>query len=154
MLAHAGCCSQAFCSVLAALPCGGQLPGSVRLAQVLGGSILLHARQAAQAARQMQAAEPADEAVDQHQQQQQAVAAAAAAACSHQQAAAPTPQLPLDVQQSPAPVMQHQQQQLPVVPAVVQAHQPPSPTGVKKTFYKRKLPCPPATEFSSTEGRP
>ncbi|KAF6260230.1 Phytochelatin synthase-domain-containing protein [Scenedesmus sp. NREL 46B-D3] len=27
------------------------------------------------------------------------------------------------------------------------------PTGVKKTFYKRKLPCPPATEFSSAEGR-
>jgi hypothetical protein len=26
------------------------------------------------------------------------------------------------------------------------------PTGVKKTFYKRKLPCPPATEFSSVEG--
>eukprot|EP00878_Enallax_costatus_P016815 GHUV01017648.1.p1 GENE.GHUV01017648.1~~GHUV01017648.1.p1 ORF type:complete len:331 (+),score=67.21 GHUV01017648.1:896-1888(+) len=27
------------------------------------------------------------------------------------------------------------------------------PQGVKKTFYKRKLPCPPATEFSSSEGR-
>jgi hypothetical protein len=26
------------------------------------------------------------------------------------------------------------------------------PSGVKKTFYKRKLPCPPATEFSSAEG--
>jgi hypothetical protein len=26
-------------------------------------------------------------------------------------------------------------------------------TGVKKTFYKRKLPCPPATEFSSPEGK-
>eukprot|EP00775_Hariotina_reticulata_P014329 gene14329-55_t len=26
-------------------------------------------------------------------------------------------------------------------------------TGVKKTFYKRKLPCPPATEFSSVQGR-
>ena len=25
-------------------------------------------------------------------------------------------------------------------------------TGVKKTFYKRKLPCPPATEFSSPQG--
>ncbi|GLC33020.1 hypothetical protein PLESTM_000015300 [Pleodorina starrii] len=34
---------------------------------------------------------------------------------------------------------------------------PPSPprasTGLKKTFYKRKLPSPPATEFSSPEGR-
>jgi hypothetical protein len=47
--------------------------------------------------------------------------------------------------------MQQQQQQV-VVPAVVQPHQPPSPTGVKKTFYKRKLPCPPATEFSSADG--
>lgn len=25
-------------------------------------------------------------------------------------------------------------------------------SGAKKTFYKRKLPCPPATEFSSEEG--
>lgn len=28
----------------------------------------------------------------------------------------------------------------------------PAPAGVRKTFYKRKLPCPPATEFSSAEG--
>jgi glutathione gamma-glutamylcysteinyltransferase len=48
--------------------------------------------------------------------------------------------------------MQQQQQQV-AVPSMVQAHQPPPPTGVKKTFYKRKLPTPPATEFSSTEGR-
>jgi hypothetical protein len=26
------------------------------------------------------------------------------------------------------------------------------PSGVKKTYYKRVLPCPPATEFSSEEG--
>lgn len=41
-------------------------------------------------------------------------------------------------------------QQKPLVTPVV-PYTPPK--GVKKTFYKRKLPCPPATEFSSTEGR-
>lgn len=29
----------------------------------------------------------------------------------------------------------------------------PQPAGVRRTFYKRKLPSPPATEFSSPEGR-
>ncbi|WIA42506.1 hypothetical protein OEZ86_008492 [Tetradesmus obliquus] len=53
---------------------------------------------------------------------------------------------------------QHQQQpqQLPQAsntsPVAATAPYAP-PTGVKKTFYKRKLPCPPATEFSSAEGR-
>jgi hypothetical protein len=49
-----------------------------------------------------------------------------------------------------------QQQQQPLQASVVSAVAPTAPyappTGVKKTFYKRKLPCPPATEFSSAEG--
>ncbi|KAI8471447.1 MAG: Phytochelatin synthase-domain-containing protein [Monoraphidium minutum] len=41
-----------------------------------------------------------------------------------------------------------------VTPAsLLRAASPPLVPGVKKTFYKRVLPCPPAIEFSSPEGR-
>jgi hypothetical protein len=47
---------------------------------------------------------------------------------------------------------QQQQQHGPLQPLVHAATQYTPPSGVKKTFYKRKLPCPPATEFSSAAG--
>jgi hypothetical protein len=68
------------------------------------------------------------------------------------------PQQEQHMQQQQLLKQQHQQQQheppaqqLVATPAAASAPYAP-PTGVKKTFYKRKLPCPPATEFSSAEG--
>lgn len=135
------CCLHCCCSSVAVLSSSlGQLPGTASLAQVLSGSILQHARGlAAQAARAME--QPAF-------QHPEAADARQGAPAAPQPCAAPPA--------APAPVSP----KVPEVPraataaAVVQAHQPPSPTGVKKTFYKRKLPCPPATEFSSTDGAP
>lgn len=127
------CCSSA--AVLSSSSLVGQLPGTASLAQVLSGSILQHARGlAAQAARAMeQPAFQQPEAADAGEG-----APAAAQPCAVQSAA-------------PAPTASDSPRA--AAAAVVQAHQqPPSPTGVRKTFYKRKLPCPPATEFSSTDG--
>lgn len=104
-----------------------QIPGAFRLLQVIS-SQLRPVRSIAEVARHME--EPQ---LEQHVQQQQLL---------RQQ------------QQQP---QQHQQQpqQLPQAsntsPVAATAPYAP-PTGVKKTFYKRKLPCPPATEFSSAEG--
>jgi len=54
----------------------------------------------------------------------------------------------------PTPLDQQQQQRPPLLNESALHQMPqPLPTGVKKTFYKRKLPCPPAIEFSSPEGR-
>ena len=142
-----------------------QLPGTVQLLRVLGGPLLHHLRHIAQPAREMEAAvDPT--AVEQgilldgglpshgHQQRPQAalgshqpVPAATPSAAAGQSTTAPA------VQRLVLQVPQQQQQQQQVPSAAAQPHQPPSPAGVKKTFYKRKLPCPPATEFSSTEGK-
>ncbi|GBF98758.1 glutathione gamma-glutamylcysteinyltransferase [Raphidocelis subcapitata] len=55
------------------------------------------------------------------------------------------PQLPQpQPQPQPQPLDESQMQHM---------RAPSPPPGVKKTFYKRKLPCPPAIEFSSPEGR-
>lgn len=147
--------------------CAHQLPGTVRLAQVLSGSILQHVRQAAQAARQMVMVEPEPEPLTDQQQQLNSNSSSnisvqqqhhpqqqqgAVLSGIHQQAELEL-QEKLEVQPAPLRVKEQQHASHVVVPAaVVQPHQPPSPTGVKKTFYKRKLPCPPATEFSSSDG--
>lgn len=53
---------------------------------------------------------------------------------------------------------QQQQQRVPLQQGLSVPSSPtggaPKPSGFKKTFYKRKLPSPPAIEFSSPEGRP
>lgn len=123
-----------------------QLPGSVRLLQVLSGTLLQHVRSVAQPARQ-EMAEP--HVADTAEQLPPTTAS-------------PPRQLSVRLADAAGDSQQHRHQQL-VAPSVTtaasmmpqqqpQQHQPPSPTGVKKTFYKRKLPCPPATEFSSAEG--
>jgi hypothetical protein len=132
-----------------------QLPAAAKLAQSLSGPILQHVRGIAQAARKM---EPEFEpptgisllsigtAVPTEPQQDVQLADAV-----QDYAHALRTVGPAAAAQLHAPQPAQQQQQL-AVPQMVQAHQPPSPTGVKKTFYKRKLPTPPATEFSSAEG--
>jgi hypothetical protein len=55
-------------------------------------------------------------------------------------------------QQQQRQQQQEQPSQPPVVTPVAATAPYAPPTGVKKTFYKRKLPCPPATEFSSADG--
>lgn len=121
----------------------GQLPGTASLAQVLSRSILQHARGlAAQAARAME--QPA------FQHPEEAADAREGAPAAPQPCAAPPPAPPAPA----SPTVPEVPQAAATAAAVVQAHQPRSPTGVKKTFYKRKLPCPPATEFSSTGGTP
>lgn len=154
---------QHVCQLLsAACHCScSQLPATAKLAKALSGPILQHIRGVAQAARKM---EPEFEpptgislssirtAVPLELQHDAApadtVQRPAHAADTVSPAAAAQPHAPQPAQER-HPV---QQQQQVAVPPMVQAHQPPSPTGVKKTFYKRKLPTPPATEFSSTEG--
>jgi hypothetical protein len=101
-----------------------QIPGAFRLLQVVS-SQFQPARSIAEVARQME--EPQQE--QQHLQQQ------------------------LLKQQQQEQAQQYEPQtQLSVATPVSAAAPYAPPTGVKKTFYKRKLPCPPATEFSSAEG--
>lgn len=163
MLQHVVGCSQALNSSLyAACQCCAlqqQVPGTFKLAQVLSGSILQHVRQAAQASRQMFAEPQVDHEhlsnIPTPSEQQHAQHQDAASLNLHQQAELDVQlsRAGAAVQEKPTSLLQQQQHMQVVLPAaIVQPHQPPSPTGVKKTFYKRKLPTPPATEFSSTEG--
>jgi glutathione gamma-glutamylcysteinyltransferase len=85
----------------------------------------------------------------------QAPAAAAARAAASAAAAAAEPaqqpqeqQPPPQHQQQPPQTNQQQQQQ-----QTQQYNPPPQPPGVRRTFYRRVLPSPPATAFSSPEGR-
>jgi hypothetical protein len=107
-----------------------QIPGAFRLLQVVS-SQLQPVRSIAEVARQM------EEPHQQHVQQQQQL---------------------LQQQQQTQQQTQQQQQQQPVQASITSSTAATAPyappTGVKKTFYKRKLPCPPATEFSSAEGMP
>lgn len=152
MLAQSLCASAS--QAAAACACQ-QLPGSVRLLQVFKSCLRYHSwRSVAQVARheheppttveaQLQArldpmiqvtAEQLPSLHDANQQQHHAATTATAAAQQPQQ----------------LPQHQHEQHKLPLSPVVQPLYSPP--TGVKKTFYKRKLPCPPATEFSSAAG--
>lgn len=155
----------AACSV-----CSQQLPGTVKLVQVLGGSILQHIRQVAQPARQMEPALEPPTQIDidsssssssRRQEQQPLRSPASSSSLPKIITTTASPgkgqvdTAAAAVQRLSLHVPQQQQQHGTAVSVSTQtapAPQPPSPTGVKKTFYKRKLPCPPATEFSSAEG--
>jgi len=161
------CMLQSGCSAAAAL-CAAchchcqQLPGTFKLLQVLGGPVLQHVRHVAQAARQEVDAtlETPESQISQLLHGPQQLPHTAEPKGGNGTSATPLKAQSRDaIQQRAVPAgvqeatLQLQQQQAPqhaLVPPA--AHQPPSPTGVKKTFYKRKLPCPPATEFSSSEG--
>lgn len=127
--------------------CSQQLPGTVKLLEVLSGTLRHHLRNIAQAARQMEPADSPTLIISTQQQHQHDPLTT-----SSSKGVQASPDSPSMAEAPHKPALQPMQQQQVVVPAVVQPHQPPSPTGVKKTFYKRKLPCPPATEFSSADG--
>lgn len=144
------CSSPALLSA-AAYHCTCQLLGSVRVIPVLQGNFLHHIRQVASPARQTQFAPEAIpvtriQVLKSNAQQQPQPAPETA---NNMIGVVPGIQV-VSAQDSLA--QQRAQPTAATVPTAVLPRQPVSPTGIKKTFYKRKLPCPPATEFSSLEG--
>lgn len=157
---QSGCSAAALC---AAYHCHcQQLPGTFKLLQVLRGPVLQHVRHVAQAARQqdgtLEASETQISQLLRHGQQLPHTAeprggngGSSMPLSTQSHDAMQQRAVPAGVQEATLQ-MQRQQQQAQHAVVSPATHQPPSPTGVKKTFYKRKLPCPPATEFSSSEG--